>query len=72
MNSPKGFFFALPIMPASSQASRSATLRGFRPDIGQPFGIIQRLVSRVVMRSTCGPLGVFRKHNAPYCWIGFG
>ena len=43
-----------PITPASSNASRAAERRGDLPFFGQPFGMIQRCVSREVTSMNSG------------------
>jgi len=50
VNLPKTFLRALPLTPASSQASCSATLCDFRPRTGHPLGMVHLAVSRVVIR----------------------
>jgi hypothetical protein len=50
VNTPTDFVPILPLTPASSKASLAADFGGFSPLIGQPLGMIQRLVRRVVTR----------------------
>ena len=47
-----------PRAPASSQASIAAHCCGFVPSIGQPLGMIQRPVSRLLTINTFVPFDV--------------
>ena len=69
MKRPTDFVPILPLTPASSNASRAADFGGLSPLIGQPFGMIQRLVRRVVTsRISSAAAGVNRYGSAPY-WM---
>src|SRR6476620_7661646 len=53
-NDPTGRLATAPRTPASSKASRAAEYRGDLPFFGQPFGMIQRRVSREVISMNFG------------------
>ena len=65
-----------PCRPASSKASRAAACASVRLRIGQPLGITQRPVSRLVMSRMRSPLAERRQQSAATCrcggWPGLG
>jgi hypothetical protein len=64
---PTGSLPTAPTTPASSNASLAAEWCGAFPFCGQPFGIIQRCVSRDVMSMTSVRALVDRYGKAAYC-----
>src|SRR5512140_2265743 len=59
---------SLPVTPASSKASWAADLAEDLPLIGQPLGITQRLVSRLVITSTSTSPAALRRHGRAANW----
>src|ERR1700733_14374344 len=68
---PRARPLSLPAPPASSRASRAADLCGAFPLAGQPFGMIQRPVSReVTSKTSVGDLP-FRRYGKAAYWTHF-